>query len=421
MKASKGYKYNWVIVFASAVLLAFGIGMFFSTNSVFVKPICDSLNFSRGEFTLYRTIITLVGGVTMPFYGRFIQKIGVKRIIVVCAVALSVIVFLYSFATSLLHFYLLAAINGLFFNGIGFMSIGVLVSTWFEGKRGLATGIAYAGSGLGGAIMVPLVGWIIEQSSWQWAYRFMGVLGLLVLLPVALFIIKNKPSDVGLQAVPQDEAQGENISNQAVSSSGLTMKEAFRTTNFWLLAIGFFLINTFAGAANTHSAPYLSDIGYETGFVSTVISVFMLFLTVGKIILGLVYDRFGAFSGNTIVCVFALLFPVFALLASNPVMPWAYALSVGIASCGVSVPVSILVMRYFGSRDFPAIFSFFSMVTALAPSISVPAMGAVYDSVGTYRPAWVFLLFSSVIITVCMTGAELIYRKNIKVSRQKTS
>lgn len=414
MKTGRKIFYGWIVVFSSSLLLALGLGMFVSTNSVFVKPICDSFGFARGEFTLYRTIVTLVGAVTMPFYGRLIQKIGAKKVLLIGAVTLSAVMFCYSFASQLWHFYLLAAINGLFFNGVSFMSVGVLVSAWFDGKKGIATGLAYAGSGLGGAIMVPVISGIIEQFGWQWAYRFMGIAGAIILIPVVIFIIKNKPSDMGLEPMPKDKA-----SRQAVSLTGrnITMKEAFHTGTFWVLVVVFFLINSFAGATNTHSASYFSDLGYDTAFVSAVISLFMVFLTVGKIIMGFAYDKLGTLAGNMVICVSAIAFPIFALLAANPAMPWAYAVTVGLASSGVSVPVTILAIRYFGSKDFPAIFSFFSMVSALAPSVSVPAMGTVYDVTGSYRPAWFFFLACSVIIAVCLIGVELSYRKKLAAGK----
>lgn len=60
------------------------------------------------------------------------------------------------------------------------------------------------------------------------------------------------------------------------------------------------------------------------------------------------------------------------------------------------------------------IFSIFTMVTALGPSVSVPLMGAVYDYSGSYRPAWIALLALSVIISLCLAASEIIYRGEVK-------
>ena len=87
------------------------------------------------------------------------------------------------------------------------------------------------------------------------------------------------------------------------------------------------------------------------------------------------------------------------------------------ASCGVSVPVSILVMRYFGKKDFPTIFSFCMMASSLSSSVSVPAMGAVYDFTGSYGPAWIAFIFCSVIIVSCLLAVETMERHE----QEKTS
>ena len=404
--------YGWVIVAASALMLAVALGMFTSTNSVFVKPICDSLGFARGEFTFFRTIIMLIGAFIMPLYGRWIQRVGVKKVLLIGALMLCFVTFGYSFATRLWHFYAVAAINGLFVNSIGFMSIGVLVNAWFNGKKGLAFGLAYSGSGVGAAIMIPVIANVIEFAGWQWAYRLMGVIGLLILVPVIALAVKNSPADMGLEPLAEAGSSGKPDDSQA-PVSGLSFRSAARTGKFWLLLAASFFITFFAAPTNVHSAAYFSDLGYSTAFVSSVMSVFMIFLTVGKIILGWVYDRFGILVGNIFISIFCLGFPVFALLSRIPAMPWAYAVFIGMASCAVSMTLPILVSRFFGQKEYPVIFSFYAMMASFAASISVPGMGVIYDITGSYRPAWIVFLITSAIIAVSLVGAELLHRKQI--------
>lgn len=411
--------YGWIVVFSGAVLLALVLGMFSSTNSLFVKPVCEAFGFARGPFTLHRTIITLTGALVMPFYGRLIQKIGVKKVLLAGALMMGLVSIGYSFAARLWHFYLLALVYGLFLNGVSFMSVGVLINAWFDGKKGLATGLAYSGSGLGGVIMIPVVASMIERFGWQWAYRFMGLFGIAVLLPVIAVFVKNKPEDSGLAPLaskpsPASARPAKASTTFDSSPVNISFREALHTLKFWFLVIACFFINFFASPTNTHSAPYLSDLGYSTAFVSSVISLYMIFLTVGKLILGSVYDRFGAMVGNILISVFCLGFPIFAYISWIPAMPWVYAVFIGMASCAVSVPIPFLINRYFGSKDFPTILSFCMMVSNLAPSISVPAMGAVYDLTGNYRPAWIVFFFCSIIIVACLIAVEIIHKQHQK-------
>ena len=392
--------------------MSMSVGMFTNTNSLFVKPVCESLAFTRASFTLYRTIVLLTGALTLTFYGRLAKKIGVKKILAAGALMVSLVSIGYSFSTKLWQFYILAFVHGLFLNGINFMTVGVLISSWFHGKKGLATGLAYSGSGMGGVIMIPVISRMIEHLGWQWAYRFMGVLGIALMLPVIVFFIKNNPETMGLSPLAQDKSE----QKLNITLDSLSFREALRSSRLWLLVTGLFFINSFSTSLNTHSAPYLSDLGYSAVYVSSVMSFYMFFLSLGKIILGSVYDRFGAMTGNVFISVFSLGFPVFAYFAHIPAMLWLYALFVGTASCGVSVPVSTLVLRYFGKKDFHLIFSFCMMISNIAPSISTPLMGAVYDYTGSYRPAYIGYFIGSVIIASCLVGVEIVARNYSKLT-----
>jgi len=412
---SKKIFYGWIVVLCSVILMALGIGMFNSTSSMFVKPVCESLGFSRAQFTFYRSIVTLIGALAMPFYGRVIQRIGVKKVLAAGALMLGFSSFGYSFSGNLWQFYLFAFVNGLFYNGINFMTIGVLINAWFKGRKGLATGLAFSGSGLGGAIMIPVIGHMIELAGWRWAYRFMGVFGVAVMLPIIIIFIKNEPIDVGLEPFASEKIEQK---NKPIVTASYSFREAVRSLKFWLLVTAFFFFNSFATAANAHTAPYLSDLGYMTTYVASVLSLYMVFLTLGKIFLGSIYDRFGAMAGNVFVSVFCLGFPIFAYLSYIPAMSWIYAVFLGIASCGVTVPVSILVIRYFGDKEFPVIFSIVMMISNLAPALSIPAMGAVYDLTGTYNPAWIVFLFCSVIIAGCLIAVEFLAKRDAWYSRR---
>lgn len=225
---------------ASIIVLAAGIGIFSSTSSVFIKPICDSLGLSRGEYTLHRTILTLVGALFVPFYGRIAKKVGVKKVLFISAIALGAITFSYSFATRLWHFYAIAFLNGVFTTGISFMIIGSLINAWFDDKKGFATGLAYCGSGLGAAIATPIAGTLIEQIGWRLTYRIMGIAGILVLIPTILFLIKETPESIGLSPY-KEKKKAHNATSPTMlrPNGGYTFTDARKTPTFWLMLIGF--------------------------------------------------------------------------------------------------------------------------------------------------------------------------------------
>ncbi|MCL2437079.1 MAG: MFS transporter [Clostridiales bacterium] len=398
--------YGWKIVAASVVILAFGFGMFFSTNGLFVVPVCESLGLSRAEFTFHRTVIMIASACALPFYGKAIQRFGVKKILFVGMAMLGMVTFGYSFATNMMHFYLLALVNGIFFASVSFMTIGILISDWFTDKKGVANGFAFAGTGVGAAIMTPVISRIIEQAGWRVAYRFMGAFGAIVLLPVIFFLIKDKPAQMGLTPYTSPGVKQETKSHVY----NLSFREAIRTSRFWLLSIALIFIACYASSTTTHSVPFLSDIGYSPAKVSAVIALVNVVLAGGKIVLGIIYDRFGTMVGNNFVSVCCITFPIAALFAHVPGIPWVYAVSVGMAGCALSVPVPILINKYFGEKDYPVIFSIVSLFITFGSAVAVPSKGAIFDFTGSYDVAWIIFLVFAVVVAICLFAAEKTYK-----------
>ena len=72
----------------------------------------------------------------------------------------------------------------------------IIISNWYKEKRGSAMGITYVGVAIVGSIGAKLSPWLAEQMPYTEALRIVGFL-LLIAWPLALFIIKDKPSDMG--------------------------------------------------------------------------------------------------------------------------------------------------------------------------------------------------------------------------------
>lgn len=99
---------------------------------------------------------------------------------------------------------------------MGLSNYAAPVSRWFKQYRGLAMGIAFAGTGAGAFVIVPLTErWI---SAWGWQNALIGQATLLVaiVLPISLFLLRARPADMGLQ--PDGEAMAEAFISPPVAS-----------------------------------------------------------------------------------------------------------------------------------------------------------------------------------------------------------
>ena len=67
-------------------------------------------------------------------------------------------------------------------------------------RRGLATGICFMGSGLGGMILNPLLGIWLERCGWRMSFRILGVIMAVVAIPCVL-LVRIRPEHMGLRQI----------------------------------------------------------------------------------------------------------------------------------------------------------------------------------------------------------------------------
>ena len=410
MQSKNKIHYGWIIVASGVIMTACVMGVYSMTNSAFIIPICEELGFSRAEHSLHKTLITLLSAALLPLYSRLFERVPIRRMLLLCTAGLAAANLGYAISMKLWHFYVFAFIYGLFSNGFSFLIIGTLINRWFIGKKALATAIAYCGSGLGGALFMPIVSAVIDSFGWRMAYLCNALFVTVVLTLTVLFVVKARPEDMGLK--PYEEVPpAKNQRNDRPARNDLPLEAgAGRNLCIAFVAVAFLSLSLSCCGPNTHTTAYLQDIGYTPMAAAAIMSVAMVMLTVGKLVLGILYDRFGTLVGNIVVGSCCALFPILALFADIPAIAQIYAFTLGMATSGYSVPVSVLVSKYFGSESFPKLFSICSLLTTLGGAASIPLMGLAFDVYGSYVLAWIVIAVLGVVGGLCVIFAELQYR-----------
>ena len=98
---------------------------------------------------------------------------------------------------------------------LGYSGQSLFLPNWFNRRRGLAMGLAFAGVGIGSITLLPWVQHMIEQTGWRTACTAMGLLVLLVLAPINL-LLRKRPEDIGLR--PDGDAAPSASSAKPVSN-----------------------------------------------------------------------------------------------------------------------------------------------------------------------------------------------------------
>jgi sugar phosphate permease len=190
-------------------------GAGFYSFSIFIKPLEDAFGWPRASIALTMSIYFIIGGCAGPLIGKLIQTYQEKRIMLISAVGAGACYILVSLTRSLGYFYAVYAFLALMSCGMGVLPVSSLLAKWFDKRRGTATGLAMVGISAGGLILAPVMGKITVYMGWQFSYIFIGLLVWVLAIPLVLFVIKDHPSELGLN--PDGAAVNMNPDEQAES------------------------------------------------------------------------------------------------------------------------------------------------------------------------------------------------------------
>ena len=180
--------YRWVIVLASAVMLAFGMGLMVNGFAVFFIPLHEEFGWQRGSvsFIIFAGVIGLaLGGVVM---GRLADRTTTQRVSLIGAIALGLCLLMAAWAEALWQFYMLFFVAGFLGAGSLFTPLIANVGNWFTRGAGLALGIASAGQALGQGGVPFGTAVLIGAMGWREALTVLGLITLAALVPLSMFI-----------------------------------------------------------------------------------------------------------------------------------------------------------------------------------------------------------------------------------------
>ena len=404
--------YHWVILVCCVLTLMFAYSTRIGLAQLFATGILKETGFATSAYFLAGTISSVICIFTGPIAGKLLRGKYMRPTFFICVVGTLVSYACYGFCHSLWQFYLVGALVGIFAMGCGTIPVSVLITNWFEKNRGLMISIAMMGISIGGTVLSPLLSWLIVEFGWRYAYFILCALSLIVLVPIALFVVRRAPQDVGLEPYGHGEETAVSTKKKNVPASNwnATLKEARKTPILWMFAVGAFLIY-FTACFMGHMSYYLQGVGFDAAAVASYISLYSVVAIIGKLVLGRIFDRFGPKIGILFGCgTFFLFLVAFIFVQGSPMMLYFAAVMYGFGTCTATVAIPIMTTSVFGAKNYSELYGFVSAFTMTGSAIGSSAIGLVYDLTGSYIPALVILagltLLGIVIMFVCINMGQ---------------
>lgn len=377
---------RYIVLFGACLTQFTVIGMLFSFG-LFLPSFEAELGWSRTFLSTCTALAFFVMGVLAMPGGRLSDALG-PRIVLACTGTLYGIGFVLTSEVTA-HWQLLLIFGTLI--GLGLSSHDVVtlstIARWFPRRRGIMSGVVKVGTAVGQIALPPVAALLIVAYGWRSALLILGITASVLLLIAALSMRRPPAVATGSSSI----------------ITGDSFAEARRGPSarvFWTLCATQLLFFPALMSVPLHLAVHGMDLGMTQTLAATMLSVIGAASIAGRLIMGALVDRIGGKMAYTI-CLLVLLFSLAALILTTEhgglfVVVAVYGFSHG----ALFVVVSPTVAEYFGMRAHGAIFGTVLFFGTLGGSVGPILTGWVFDSFGSYTPAFITLALSAAIALV---------------------
>ncbi|MDC3412021.1 MFS transporter [Aquibacillus sp. 3ASR75-11] len=400
------FYYGWVIVFIAA------LGAFFSgpgqtySNSIFVDEYINDFGWSRSEVSGLYSIATLIAGFTMIVVGRFIDRFGQRTMMVVVGVSLAAATFFNSVVSSMWMF-----VVGIFFIrllGQGSMMLipNTLVAQWFIKKRGRAVSFVSLGSFASAAAFPVINTWLIQTWDWQFAWRFWGVMLLVLFVPIALFGVRNRPEDIGL--VPDGKAD----KNTKVSMGKMgkyipeteenwRLNEAAKTRAFWMILICVGIPSMINTGITFHIISIFGSNQLQPEVAAMVLSLMAIVGIPMSFVSGFITEKIKTNYLLFLVFLIEIVLLLLLLIMSNYLIAIIVGILWGVANGLGRIATNVIWPNYFGRRHIGSINGVGVTMGVAGSAFGPLPFGIGFDIFQSYTPVLLLSLIFPLIGVTC--------------------
>jgi MFS family permease len=367
-------RYGWVVVFASAMMMAFGFGTLVCV-SVFLKPLEAEFGWTRGQTALAYSSAAFLAGFGGILMGRLVDRVQPWPLLLMGALMIGGAQMLLSRIGALWQLYAIYGLMaGMLGNGAILTPVMANVGFWFERQKGLAIGAVMMGQSLGAAAVPYFARYLVEAGDWRQAYVTLGWLAWAILIPMA-FLVRQPPSlaaaKTASRMAPVDAAA-------AISPAALTAA----------LCCAIVFCCTCMSIPIVHVYPLVVERGIAPGTAATVMGLFMVTSAVGRIGIGKVADHIGglralwlASAGQTLTIY------GFAGLDGLPAL-YTVAILFGLAYGGVLPSYAIVVREMIPAHRVGTALGLVFFFGNIGMATGGWLGGAVYDWSGGYNASF---------------------------------
>ncbi len=381
----------WLVLATGFLILFIGGGARFAIGLT-LKPMVSDLNWTRSDLGVAVFVFQTVTAFAMFYSGRLADRASLKAMLawglVVCGASIGAM----SLVTQPWHALLLFGIVYAFANGLVSVSpVGVMVTRAFPDRAGFANGVASAGMSVGQLVIIAVLAAVLVSIGWRSVFVWVGLAHLLF-LPLILYAVPGKEATARQGPGPVRE--------------GMSLAEAMRTRQFWLLIVIYAVCGLDDFFVSTHVVAFALDRGVSTFLAGNLLAFMGIAGLVGVIAAGMWGDRTGPVFGTAASFIARIAVFLLVMVDQSQISVAIFSLVFGITFL-VTAPLTVLFIRdSFGLKNMGAIGGIIVMVHHICGGFGAWLGAAVFDRNGDYTAAFTVMFLASLVAL----AATLMYR-----------
>ncbi|ORY05949.1 MFS general substrate transporter [Basidiobolus meristosporus CBS 931.73] len=264
---------------------------------------------------------------------------------------------------------------------------------WFNKKRGLATGMTVAGSGIGGLILSPITQVLIDKLGFRWALRVLALFALLFLL-IASLLVKRR---IFPKKHTEKDSQGYSF---------------FKTLRFWI----FFGTGLFTGFSYLvpffYMPSYAVFVGLSVNQGAMLVACANAASAAGRIGTGFIADKLGCMNVLGISLFMAGAFSFLWMFTTTVAPLIIYMVVFGFLGGAFPSQFPVVTALLFGTENLATVAGALYASTAIGDCLGAFIAGALYDMTAPHYTYHWSILYVAIGMFLCsVTVAILKYNK----------
>jgi MFS family permease len=376
-------------------------GIVFYSYSLFFPRWQDELGWSLTQINAAQSLLVL-SAVVGPIVGRLADVRGPRLLLILSVPLMSLSIFLRGAMTEVWHLWAITLLQVLG-STAPWVATPKLIGFWFQKTRGRMMGIALMGNNIGGLVMAPLTGVLIEALGWRETLYLVGAVMLVVNFPIAFLLIRDRAEFVAAEVARtgrewEFQAATAKGAAQAVSRAaqrGWTVRNALTARSFWLATIALFTGTVSMVAVVWQLGNHLQIVGIDIAAAGIIAGIMGGFGGIGKVAFGALTEKVPVRYVVAVCLALQLIGLLLLLQLSGPGQWWLlvpFVVLYGLGFGAIGALQSLFLMELFGLASFGAIFGLSNAVSAVGQAGIPAAVGRIVDLTGTYETVFVAVL-----------------------------